>query len=103
MGLGLMKKRRAAMLLKPPRPSLWRIRNLRQMEGSLTLFDCDSQLLTKHIDCAVIGHFKIVDTSHDTRQIVIGRERRLSRLAHDSEHGCEGFESCERVRNALAG
>lgn len=63
------------------------------MEGALTFLNCNTELLAKNLHAAVIGHLEVVDASHDTREIVVRRQRRLARLANHGEHGREILET----------
>lgn len=63
------------------------------MKRALTLLHCHTELLAKHIDTAVVGHFQVVDAGHDARKVVVGRERCFTALAHHSQRRCEVLES----------
>lgn len=62
---------------------------LRKMEGALSFFDGNVQLLLEDIKRAVVRHLEIVDACHDTRQVVVRRVWGLGGLADDRKHGCE--------------
>lgn len=51
------------------------------------------QPLFENFDRSIVRQLEVVDTSHDTGEIIIGDQRRLARFADDREHGCEIFEA----------
>lgn len=67
---------------------------LRQVESPLPLLDGNIQPVSQDFDVGVIGEFEVVDASHDTGQIVVGRVRRIARPAHDREHRGQTLETC---------
>ena len=58
------------------------------MEGSLSFLDRDQKALPKDFQAAVIGQLEIVDTRHDTGEVVIGRVWRFAGAADNGENWC---------------
>jgi hypothetical protein len=63
------------------------------MESTLAFLDGNSELLSKNIHGTVIWHFEVVDTCHDTGEVIVRCVRRFAWLANDREHWCEALES----------
>ena len=55
------------------------------METSRSFHHSHSQLLLHDLLVRVIGKFQVVDTSHDTWKVVIGRQRRFMGLSNDGK------------------
>lgn len=84
-------QRLTAMLVKlTPSPSI----TLRQMESTLSFLNCGVHTTFHNVQIAVIGQFEIIDTGHDTREVVVWRVRWLAGLANHSEHWSQALESC---------
>lgn len=71
--------------------------NLGQVECSLSLFDGNGQSRLESIQAAVIRQLEIVDTGHDTREVII---RRVGRLAGATHYGEDGGEILETYRHS---
>jgi hypothetical protein len=69
---------------------------LRKVERALALFDSNVKSGAQNVDIAVIGHLEVVDASHDGWEELVGSVRCFCRLADNSEHGRERFETCEK-------
>lgn len=67
----------------------------RQVESPLALSYGNIQALSQDFKIGVIRKLEIVDAGHDAWQIIIRRIWRLTRLADNSEHGCQALETCE--------
>lgn len=63
------------------------------MEAPNTLLHCNSQFLAHDSFRTVIGQLEVVDASHDTREIIVGFEGSLVRLADNSKSGIESTEA----------
>ena len=73
------------------------------MERTLSLFDCHGQLLFQDFNAGVVGKLEVVDTCHDTGQVVIRHIRGLTRLAHHSKHGCQATETWQVCQYVVKG
>jgi hypothetical protein len=63
------------------------------MEGTLPFFYSNRQSFLQYLKSRVIGQFEVVDTSHNTREIVVGGIRRLTWLTHNREEWGQAFEA----------
>lgn len=66
---------------------------LRQMECTLALSDGNRQSLAKGVQAAVVGKLQVVDTGHDTRQVVVGGVWRFAGPTDHSEDRSETLEA----------
>jgi hypothetical protein len=62
------------------------------MESTLSFLDSNSELFSKNVHSAVIWHFEVVDTCHNTGKVIVGCVRRFAWLANNRKHGSEALE-----------
>ena len=63
------------------------------MEAAHSLFHGDAQLILHHSLRAVLRELEVVDTGHDTREVVIGAKRCFVGFADDRQRRVEALEA----------